>query len=444
MKNICMAAQWICVLAAVLCLSACGAAHKKPSPTEEPNSSVTYIKGADFVGVVKAVDAGNKKISFYNTSLEEEEEYTYSGATAVYSKNGRDMSMAEVNPGEVYDVANTSDGSKITEMRASSDIVEEENATVSVDAEEGRLTVGDVNYAYTERLVVLSEGNAIDPMEITANDRVTFRGVRGHAYSLVVTKGHGYIQPKKYKDFVGGKLTVQGEAILPVSEGMLLTVPEGEQQLSLENGDLTASAKVIVKRGQVTKLDVSRYQSQMPDTSRVTFKISPEGAELYINGTLTDYSKPVSMKYGSHSVKVVLEGYNDYSGVVRVKDSSAIVKIDLAEETAEVETEDKNSSSSVDRNDSNNNNPSNNNASEKTTEYDKNHKITVSAPEGAAIYVDGTYKGVIPCSFTKMLGKVTLTLTKEGCTTKSYSVELPDDSQDISWSFPELTKAAAG
>jgi hypothetical protein len=82
--------------------------------------------------------------------------------------------------------------------------------------------------------------------------------------------------------------------------------------------------------------------------------------------------------------------------------------------------------------------------SSSSTEYDTEHTITVSAPEGAAIYVDGTYKGVIPCSFTKMLGSVTLTLTKEGCTTKSYSVELPDDSKDISWSFPDLTAESEG
>ena len=45
---------------------------------------------------------------------------------------------------------------------------------------------------------------------------------------------------------------------------------------------------------------------------------------------------------------------------------------------------------------------------------DTDHKITVSAPAGAAVYINGTYKGVAPCSFTKVIGSVTLTLTKEG------------------------------
>ena len=72
--------------------------------------------------------------------------------------------------------------------------------------------------------------------------------------------------------------------------------------------------------------------------------------------------------------------------------------------------------------------------------YDEDHKITVSAPTGAAIYVNGTYKGKVPCSFTKMIGSLTLSLTQDGYETKSYSVEIADDSKDISWSFPNLEK----
>ena len=46
----------------------------------------------------------------------------------------------------------------------------------------------------------------------------------------------------------------------------------------------------------------------------------------------------------------------------------------------------------------------------------------------------------MPCSFTKVIGNVTLSLTKDGYETKTYAVEISDDSKDISWSFPDLTK----
>ena len=66
---------------------------------------------------------------------------------------------------------------------------------------------------------------------------------------------------------------------------------------------------------------MAKYQNQVPDTARVTFDVNPQGAELYVNGSLTDPSKPVSLKYGNHSVKVSLEGYEDYSGIITVKDA---------------------------------------------------------------------------------------------------------------------------
>lgn len=418
----------------VLCLTGCRFRADKTQATEEPNAGITYEKGVDFIGAVKSVDTDLQRIEFYNVSFDSMETYPYSGGTRILSKNDKEMSVTQIEPGEVYNVYTSEDGKKLVKLQEYDDLTVYENATVKVDSEKKCLTIQGVNYAYTDNLLVDSQGRWIRPMEITSEDEVTFRGVKGQAYSLTVTKGHGYIEPKNYKDFVGGVVVLRGEAILPISESMLLTVPEGTQHLSMTNGDLTSEVSVEVKRGEVTKVNMADYQNQVPDTARVRFKLNPEGAELYVNGTLTDSSKPVSLKYGNHSIKVVLEGYNDYSGVIHIQDASPLVKIDLAEESATVEED--SDSSSVSKNDSSDSSSS----SADTPVYDNDHTITVSAPTGAAVYVGGTYKGVVPCSFTKIIGDVTVTLTKEGYETKSYSLNLSDDSKDISWSFPDLTK----
>ncbi len=423
------------IAAVLICLSGCSLNRRKTAATEKPGSSPAIEETADFVGVVKSVDTLNQRIVFYNTLRDSDESYGYSGGTLIYSKNDRDMSMEEIEAGDVCDVYTGVDGGKLVKLKESADIIETENAKVSVDASQKRVTVQGVTYGYSDRIAVISEGKQIQPMELTENDEVTFRGVKGQAYSLVVTKGHGYIRPTGYKDFLGGTLTVQGEAILPVSKDMLLTVPEGTRKITMANGDLTSSAAIEVKRNRITDVNMSKYQSQLPDTARVKFIVEPSGAELYINGSLTDYSKTVSMKYGKHSVRVILEGYNEYSGIIHIKDAAPIIRIDLAEETAEVDSQE-DSESSVSSDDSS---PATSQA-----DYDTEHKVTVSAPVGAAVYVNGTYKGEAPCSFTKMLGSVTVTLTKENCETKSYSIEIPDDSQDISWSFPALEKKGSG
>lgn len=423
------------MLLLVVCLSGCGSSAENPGGTQEPESGVTYEKGVDFVGAARMVDPDSETMEFYNTTFDTIETYQYTGGTEILSKNEKEMAASEIVPGEVYDIYTSEDGKKIVKMKQSADITEYERASLQVNADEKYLTIRDVNYAYTANLLVFSDGKQIDPMEITPQDEVTFRGTKGQAFSVVVTRGHGYIQPTRCRDFAGGTVTVQGEAILPVSSDMLLVVPEGTQLLSMANGDLKAQVSVQVKRGQVTKVDMSKYQSQVPDIGRVKFDINPEGAELYVNGALMDPAKIVSLKYGNHSVKVVLEGYHDYDGIISVQDASLTVRIDLAQENAEVEAENKDSSSSVSEGDSTGSSPG-----ASTTTYDEDHKITVSAPKGAAVYVNGTYKGEVPCSFKKMIGNVTLSLMKEGYTTKTYSVELVDDSKDIAWTFPDLEK----
>lgn len=444
----------ILAISIMVCISGCSTSVKKPAVTEQPNSQVTYVKGADFVGVVKAVDKEALRITMYNTSYEGTQEYAYSGATEIFSKNDRDMAVDEVEIGEAFEVYTSDDSSRILKMKQASDLIVAEDTVVSIDSEQKRLTVQDVTYAYSDNMVTYSNGQYIDPMEIASGDRVTFRGVRGQAYSLVVTRGHGYIKPVKYNDFVGGTLIVHGEAVLPVSKNMLLSVPEGTQKITMASDSMTGTADVQVKRGQVTTLDMSKFAVQSPDIAKVKFKIEPEGAELYINGSLVDYSKVVKLRYGTHSIQVVLEGYQDYSGILNVKDPNPTIKISLPQETAQVESDDSSKSdSSVSSNKGSSSGNSSGNssgsssgsgASTAAAEYDVDHKVTVSAPKGAAVYVDGTYKGEVPCSFTKMIGKITLTLSMEGYTTKSYQLEISDDSQDITWSFPELPKKGVG
>lgn len=436
----------------LLFIGGCSTSSKKPAATEQPNSQVTYVKGPDFVGVVKAVDKEALRITLYNTSFEGTQEYVYSGATEIFSKYDRDMAVDEIEIGEAFEVYTNDDGSRIHKMKQASDLIVAEDTVVSIDSEQKRLTVQDVTYAYSDNMVTYSNGQYIDPMEIASGDKVTFRGVRGQAYSLVVTRGHGYIKPVKYSDFIGGTLIVHGEAVLPVSKNMLLSVPEGTQKITMASDGMTGTADVQVKRGQVTTLDMSRFAVQSPDIAKVKFKIEPEGAELYINGSLVDYSKAVKLRYGTHSIQVVLEGYQDYSGILNVKDPNPTIKISLPQETAQVESDDSSKSgSSVSSNkgsssgnSSGNGSGSSSGASTASAEYDVDHKVTVSAPKGAAVYVDGTYKGEVPCSFTKMIGKITLTLSMEGYTTKSYQLEISDDSQDITWSFPELPKKGVG
>ncbi len=429
--------KWaVAMIAVCILVSGCGKKNRQPTATDSPNASLTYDRGRDFVGVIKKIDTQNKTISFYNTAFEEESVCTYSGGTEILTKNGKQISSESLEIGQVLDVYQNPETKKLSKLQLSADILENERVTgLAADPDAGNLEVNGVKYRYGSGFTAFSDGEPIHVQEISPTDEVTFRGVKGKAYSIVVTKGHGYLKPKKYTDFIGGTMTVGGVAILPVTEKMLVPVPEGTYEVTMKNGDYTGSSTVTIERNKQFKLDMSKFKTLAPHTGQVVFDIDPVGAELYVNGSLTDYSKPVSLKYGKHSLRVILEGYTPYIGIIDVQSASPTVRISLTDENTDVtdDTDD----TTVSRQDSENDQ----NVSD---QYDNQHTITVSAPIGASVYMDGTYKGVAPCSFPKKIGTVTITLSMSGLQTKSYTMKTVNDSKDIAWSFPDLENYAVG
>ena len=66
------------------------------------------------------------------------------------------------------------------------------------------------------------------------------------------------------------------------------------------------------------------------------------------------------------------------------------------------------------------------------------YKVYIDAPEGAEVYLDGTYVGVVPCSFRKEEGSHVVTLSKTGYVTRSYTITVDSEDKDVSFSFVDL------
>ena len=67
-----------------------------------------------------------------------------------------------------------------------------------------------------------------------------------------------------------------------------------------------------------------------------------------------------------------------------------------------------------------------------------NKKIFIEGPQGAEVYLDGTYVGIAPCSTLKVTGSHTITLSKSGYKPKTYTVNVINDEKDLTLSFSEL------
>lgn len=164
---------------------------------------------------------------------------------------------------------------------------------------------------------------------------------------------------------------------------------------------------------------------------------------MYINGTKIDYSKPIALNYGTYSVSASLNGYSTYNGKLTVAEASKTINISLeTSDMASAATSAPQSTASSETTEPQATAAATSKSKTKTKKIDSNHTISVTAPEGAEVYLDNVYKGIVPCKFTKVIGSQTITLSKSGYVTKSYSVDILDDDKNVKLSFSELIEDA--
>ena len=293
-------------------------------------------------------------------------------------------------------------------------------------------------YQYSDLTFISSGVQNLMREDLNTQDELTVRGVGYRVYSIVRTMGHGYIRLANYGDFIGGMVEVGNDIILPITENMLITAGEGIYPLTLIRGDMVTTKTITVTADQEIVADFSDYVPALENVGMVTFQIDPEGADLFINGTTVDYSAPVALNYGEYRVVVKLTGYDTYSGTLDVEEPSSSVNIDLIEKAAGVDGQESKTTDSPSATDDANDTEDSDSTT--TKRVDSNHSIHVTAPNGVEVYLDNVYKGLAPCKFKKVIGSQTITLRKNGYITKSYSVDILDDDENVSLSFPELAE----
>ena len=67
-------------------------------------------------------------------------------------------------------------------------------------------------------------------------------------------------------------------------------------------------------------------------------------------------------------------------------------------------------------------------------------KIQIQQPAGAEVYLDGNYIGIAPVSTAKVTGSHVITLSRDGYKTRSYTVNIANDGNDVTFSFSDLTQ----
>lgn len=384
-------------------------------------------------GVVIQNDVEKSQLEIQELDSDVVNTLTYGAASAITDKYQEEREGEQLECGMILQVSYRPEDAWLVSASVPEDVWEYQDVKrFTFTGDENMLQVAGEKYQYSSTTYFASGNETMEPMEFNNQDVLTVRGIGIHVHSVVRTAGHGYIRLRNYEDFIGGIAEISDSLMVSISDNMLITAAEGTYRVVLCKKGVTAAKTVTVRSDEETEVDFSNYTVAAENIGEVTFHIEPEGAEMYLNGTAVNYSKPISLRYGKYNIVVSLTGYETYSGVLEVAQaSSPSININLIEKEAEVANSSSPSPTAS---------PSSDSSDTVTKKIDSNHTITVSAPEGAEVYLDNVYKGLAPCSFTKVIGSQTITLSETGYVTKSYSVDILDDDKNAKFSFADLVK----
>ena len=438
--------------------------------------------------IIKSIDTDNNTITFRNHDTGRDYTLSYDNTTLIYSEYGRALSAQLLEVGEIANITFLSGSRHLNSLDINGDAFTIDKS-YGYDLQAGTETaqIGSSYYHITDKALILIDGRSGRIADVLPGDNIKVTGIDTEIYCVEVKQGHGYVSLSSNMvgdaDISGSYLEIGDKNIYRVTDGMLVSVPEGTYKLFLTGNGVDYETTITVDRDKETIVDTSQIEIEY-NFGLVTFKIIPQEARLYIDGEEVNPSWPIELAYGTHKIEATAEGYLPCSEYLHVGSSKAEVEITLLvdedyekedekedESTTATSVSDSSTANTTTEDKSKESDKSSDNASSKskaktvntakasttaTTVKDgtliSGYYIRITAPSDVEVYLDpdknkkgddGKYIGISPCSFTKITGDHVIRLKKDGYLTKDYTISIDSEKKDKEYAFEALKKDPA-
>ncbi len=420
-------------------------------PSPEPETIFVYSDTC----IVTGKNTENQSITFQNIETGLRYTLSYDNLTFFTDKYGNGIVPKQLENGQICDISFYREDKLLKTL----DISSEYYSYTDVDSFKfynmcTRMEYLGNNYDLDENIVVSSGKENIDVREIAEGDVLTVIGYGHTIYSIILTKGHGYVSFEHDDYFVDGFVEI-GKDIRKITKDMILTVPEGIYDVRVSKDGTVGVKEVTVGRNQEVSIELGDIEI-VKKIGTINMELNPEDASVYVdNVKVENPGKPLELEYGVHEIIVRADGYETIQRFISVGSAETDISFKLTEIKSDDDEDDddndteQNVTNGTDENDSNDNtsttsdvvntDTSTDTSSENTDSQTSDKKLVyIDAPTGAEVYLDGNYVGVVPTTFTKTSGTVIVTLRKTGCQTRSYTISLEDPDNDSHYSFSDL------
>jgi len=428
--------------------------------TKEDIITEEQIYGEDIV-ILMSKNIEDKELELKLLNEGKPQTLTYDGTTSIVNRYKSQITAAQLECGAIYNIRFSKRDRKLESIEECTDAFTlTDVSNIEFDETKGIIRVNNSQYKYDDNLLIFSNDEIGDMIDINEIDTFTVRGYGKKVYSINVDKGHGYLRLTNEAYFINGWIEVGSEIIKPITSEMLMTVPEGKYTVTVRNRGYAGSKDVKIVRDKETKLDLSEIDIKEVAIGHVQFTLEPVYAQLYIDNEITDYDERVPVEYGTHEVRVEAAGYKTVYTSIKVFNDYADIKISLEEDDTDSSKSSSSSSSTTDSrpmsttidglvysiadasSSSTQQAVNNTSSSSSTMNYSEAvsdvEKIYIDGPSGAEVYLDGSYIGIAPISTTKVTGTHIVTLKKNGYESKDYTVSIDNDGKNVTYSFSDL------
>lgn len=290
-------------------------------------------KNSDIL-IVSDINSANETIRVYNYSTGVQYQYYYGLTTGFFDKYGNHMSVSDIHQGDVVDISGADSDGKAKRIQKSDKVWTNDAVTnFSVDKDKSMLEIGSSSYRLGERTMIFSGSDVIDTDSITAQDKLSVVGIDKDIVSISVTTGHGTLQLSNTSLFEGSFLQLGDRIFAEITPDMSLDVPEGSYTLAVANNGWGDSTDIEIKRGEITKVNLNDLKGEGPKKSSILFEVDVQSAKIYVDGSEIDYTSPVEITYGKHTLKVTADGYDTWTRTLYVNSKEATIQITINDNT---------------------------------------------------------------------------------------------------------------
>lgn len=332
----------------------------------EAEIEMTEESGELDLYIITKIDTNRKTAVFEKVGSKRQSQYAYDTGTRFLDKYGDTKAITAFLPGDVVNIQVSSSTQQLKSVQLSDKVwVQEDIVKYSVDTDIHAFTIGQTRYSYDPKMDVFSGESKVGLASIGKSDVLRAVGMDKELISVSVTKGHGYLALANTKLFEGSFICIGDKIFEEVTPNMQVEVPEGEYLVTVANNGYGGNREVTIGRNQTTSLNLDELKGEGPKVCKITFDVGVEGAVLKIDGKETDYSKPVKVQYGVHTITVEAEGYDPITQKLVANSKKAEIEIALTSASGEKASEENRKENSEEH--SSNNNTNNNNANKSNT-----------------------------------------------------------------------------